>query len=214
MTTCFVVGGGWRGVVERRVVLCKAKRGQTGYDRPKKGFGADSPGQKEGEKGQGNRDATFPVARRPPEIDEDFVPQGPTMREIYERTGKIQPPQDPSDSVLPEIVSQRMLKRMTVLFSVPFSLAMLGFAGFFYAKTKYDITFQPAVVAFSTLGMFGVALIGLTYGIMSASWDIEKEGSVLGMAEAKTNFLRTVSAVSRSRSREKDADMLKDYDKK
>ena len=35
---------------------------------------------------------------------------------------------------------------------------------------------------------FGGALLGITYGILSASWDPKRDGSLLGIAEFKENF--------------------------
>jgi hypothetical protein len=40
------------------------------------------------------------------------------------------------------------------------------------------------------MGFFGLGVLGLTYGVLSASWDEEHPGSTLGWAEFTTNFGR------------------------
>uniref|UniRef100_M8BPI0 Uncharacterized protein n=1 Tax=Aegilops tauschii TaxID=37682 RepID=M8BPI0_AEGTA len=35
---------------------------------------------------------------------------------------------------------------------------------------------------------FGTSALGIAYGTLSASWDPEKEGSLLGVDEARTNW--------------------------
>lgn len=50
-------------------------------------------------------------------------------------------------------------------------------------------------------------------GIMSASWDVDVEGSFWGFREAKTNLLRTVDALSRTRRREKETAALEELER-
>ncbi|MDW8463816.1 MAG: PAM68 family protein [Geminocystis sp.] len=45
-----------------------------------------------------------------------------------------------------------------------------------------------------TLGLFGLGVLGLSYGIFSASWDEDRVGSWWGWSEFKLNFGRFVSA--------------------
>mmetsp|Transcript_43608 Transcript_43608/g.170652 ORF Transcript_43608/g.170652 Transcript_43608/m.170652 type:complete len:242 (+) Transcript_43608:316-1041(+) len=227
---CFVTAGVGTGSRGKRVLVCAKKKASS--KKSGTGFGKDVPKKEAAEEARSDKKEQTSLEFTEPEIDlKDFVPQGPTMRAYYEKTGRLMTEND-QDTTLPEVVSQRMLKRMVWLFSTPFALGVVGFGVFFFAKTKYDVTFQPAIVAFSTLGMFGFALFGLTYGkplavlalsflsgslgiqnnvvlstsgIMSASWDVEREGSFLGLDEVKTNFLRTVDALSRSRSSDEDS---------
>ena len=44
-----------------------------------------------------------------------------------------------------------------------------------------------------------LGLLGITYGIMSASWEPDKEGSNLGIDEFKTNFARVKDGLKRTR---------------
>jgi hypothetical protein len=45
-----------------------------------------------------------------------------------------------------------------------------------------------------TLGCFGLGVLGLTYGVLSASWDEDRPGDWLGIAEFQVNFGRMTSA--------------------
>ncbi|KAJ8908553.1 hypothetical protein NDN08_005258 [Rhodosorus marinus] len=200
---CFIAAGVARRSRGKRVLVSAKKKASS--KKSGTGFGKEAPKKGAADEAKVDKVEQTSLEFTEPETDlKDFVPQGPTMRAYYEKTGRLMT-ENPEDTTLPEVVSQRMLRRMVWLFSTPFALGVVGFGVFFFAKTKYDVTFQPAVVAFSTLGMFGFALFGLTYGIMSASWDVEREGSFLGLDEVKTNFFRTVDALSRSRSSDEDS---------
>jgi len=71
---------------------------------------------------------------------------------------------------------------------IPLFGVMGAFVVFWYLATYKNYEFQPALVAFSTIGILGVGLVGITFSVMSASWDDDEEGSALGFDEFKTNF--------------------------
>ena len=106
--------------------------------------------------------------------------------------------EDPNAGVIPEVVANRMLMRVVPFFSLPV-LAGLGVFGYFFvAAKKYEISYNPALVAFSTQAPFILALVGISYGILSASWDPETEGSALGFDEFKTNLGNILEGLRRS----------------
>jgi hypothetical protein len=92
---------------------------------------------------------------------------------------------------------------MVAFAGVPFFLGIGAFGFFFLLKYKYDIVVIPPVVGYATLGLFGVSLFGLTYGIMSASWDPARVGTLLGWEEAQRNFISTVDGFWRARIQER-----------
>lgn len=94
----------------------------------------------------------------------------------------------PDSAVIPERVAQRMGKRMIPFVGIPLFGVMGAFVVFWYLATYKNYEFQPALVAFSTIGILGVGLVGITFSVMSASWDDDEEGSALGFDEFKTNF--------------------------
>jgi hypothetical protein len=44
------------------------------------------------------------------------------------------------------------------------------------------------------MGFFGLGVLGLSYGVLSASWDEDEPGTKFGWQEFKTNFGRMTAA--------------------
>lgn len=78
---------------------------------------------------------------------------------------------DPSVGAVPELVADRMIRRIAVFFGVPVFGGLSIFVGAFFYSKKYDITLPPVIVAYATQLPFVVGLLGITYGILSSSWD-------------------------------------------
>jgi hypothetical protein len=148
------------------------------------------------------RRRSAPAGRVKDGTEADGAPQWTSPPEALEHTS----------SALPLVVAERMQRRMVVFAGVPFLLGLSAFGVFFFLKYRYDVVVIPPVVGYATLGLFGVSLFGLTYGIMSASWDAGRVGSLLGWDEAQRNLLNTIDAFWRARSRERldDLDSTKD----
>lgn len=90
--------------------------------------------------------------------------------------------------IIPEIVTNRMMNRMAFTVGTPLFIGLLFFPFFYYLKVglKIDVpTWVPFIVSFI---FFGSALLGVSYGIVSSSWDPLREGSLLGWNEAKKNW--------------------------
>ncbi|CAL9077607.1 unnamed protein product [Musa acuminata var. zebrina] len=95
---------------------------------------------------------------------------------------------DDGDGTIPEVVTNRMMRRMGVSIGIPLSLGLLFFPLFYYLKVvaKVDVpSWVPVLVSFF---FFGASLLGVSYGIVSASWDPLREGSFLGWNEARRNW--------------------------
>jgi len=94
----------------------------------------------------------------------------------------------PSAAVMPEKVAERVGKRGVVLGgSFYFSmLAVFGLAIFLFKAQ--DVVIPPTLVAFVTLILLVLAVLGGSYGLMSASWDEDREGSLLGTKEFARNM--------------------------
>lgn len=97
-------------------------------------------------------------------------------------------------TAIPEVVSQRMLRRMLIFSGTP---TFLGVATFFFSYlliVKGLVELPPYAVLLATLGCFGLGVVGLTYGVLSASWDEDRPGDGLGLDEFKVNVSRMTSA--------------------
>ncbi|MBW4580913.1 MAG: PAM68 family protein [Tildeniella nuda ZEHNDER 1965/U140] len=93
-------------------------------------------------------------------------------------------------SPIPEVVNRRMVSRAAKFCGVPTVCALLTFV-VSYVAIANDL-FKPPTVAvlLVSLGFFGLGVLGLSYGPLSASWDEERVGSWLGWDEFKLNFGR------------------------
>ncbi|KAL3902300.1 MAG: hypothetical protein SGILL_010872 [Bacillariaceae sp.] len=102
-------------------------------------------------------------------------------------------------AAIPEKVAQRMGKRMLPFVGIPLFGSMASFIGFWYMATYRDMEFQPVLVATTSLVLLAVGIVGITYSIMSASWDDDREGSMLGTDEFAQNVDNIKTGLSRSR---------------
>ncbi|VXD15696.1 conserved hypothetical protein [Planktothrix serta PCC 8927] len=94
------------------------------------------------------------------------------------------------ETAIPEKVSQRMLSRMVLLAGIPLMMGLGSFVGSYFVITQDLFLFPHAIVVMISMGFFGLSVVGLSYGVLSASWDEEVSGSILGWQEFKVNLGR------------------------
>ena len=102
---------------------------------------------------------------------------------------------------IPEVVSRRMISRMVLLSGTPLLIALLTFVFGYFIIINELFTLPNQVVFLVSIGFFGLSVIGLSYGMFSASWDEDKKGSLLGWQELKTNFQRMREAWKEAKSK-------------
>ena len=102
--------------------------------------------------------------------------------------------EDAKLSAIPEAVSQRMLRRMALFCGIPTALALLSFVAFYWIVRQELFEVPTAAVAAVSMGLFGLGVVGLSYGIFSASWDEDRLGGWVGWQEFTVNFGRTINA--------------------
>jgi hypothetical protein len=95
---------------------------------------------------------------------------------------------------IPEAVSKRIGKRMAIFCGIPTTLGMMSFFIFYWVVSNEWLKIPPYIVFMTTLGLFGLGFLGLSYGIFSASWDEERLGTWWGWQEFQVNFGRTLAA--------------------
>lgn len=110
------------------------------------------------------------------------------------RSGKGKTKTSDKDNSIPEVVNRRMLKRMAFFSGTPTILGVFIFFASYVLLTQGVLEFPKVVVLMSTLLCFGLGVVGLSYGALSASWDEEISGSTLGWSEFQLNFGRMTSA--------------------
>ena len=98
------------------------------------------------------------------------------------------------DKAIPEAVSRRMVGRMVILSGTPLLMALFTFVGSYFIITNELFPLPNQAVVLVSMGFFGLSVLGVSYGIFSASWDENTTGSLLGWQEFTTNFSRTTEA--------------------
>lgn len=88
---------------------------------------------------------------------------------------------DPSVGAVPEMIADRMIRRIAVFFGIPVFGGLAIFAAAFFTYKKFDIVMEPAIIAYATQFPFVVGLLGITYAIISSSWDPVSESLVDGV---------------------------------
>ncbi|NWF62559.1 MAG: PAM68 family protein [Fischerella sp.] len=102
---------------------------------------------------------------------------------------------------IPQVVSQRMIRRVAGFSGVPTSLGILTLIASYLLLTQAGIKLPPVAVLLVNMGFFGLGVLGISYGALSASWDEERTGTLLGWNEFTTNWGRMVSAWRESRQK-------------
>lgn len=101
---------------------------------------------------------------------------------------KQRPPKRQVESSIPAPVSDRMVRRVVWLAGVP---SLLGIGAFFinyYLLINKILILPTWVTLVETLALFGVGFVGISYGVLSASWEPEEAGSWLGWREFRANL--------------------------
>ena len=94
------------------------------------------------------------------------------------------------EMAIPEVVSQRMVRRVAGFCGIPTALGISSLIVSYLLVTFADIQLPPIAVLLVNMGLFGLGVLGITYGVLSASWDEETPGTFLGFDEFSTNWGR------------------------
>ncbi|NJM86085.1 MAG: DUF3464 family protein [Cyanobacteria bacterium CRU_2_1] len=95
---------------------------------------------------------------------------------------------------IPDVVSRRMVKRMAFFCGIPTALAISTFLVSYFIIINDIYKIPTYAVLLVSLGWFGLGVLGLSYGALSASWDEERLGGILGWTEFTTNWGRMTGA--------------------
>jgi hypothetical protein len=87
-----------------------------------------------------------------------------------------------------------MIRRMALFCGVPTVLGISTFIVSYVVVTQELFKLPPTAVLLVSLGFFGLGVVGLSYGVLSASWDEDSAGSRLGWGEFRLNFGRMTEA--------------------
>jgi hypothetical protein len=71
----------------------------------------------------------------------------------------------------------------------------------YFLLVNTDIKLPPVAVLLVNMGFFGLGVLGISYGVLSASWDEDRAGTLLGWSDFTVNLGRMVSAWRESRQK-------------
>lgn len=101
-----------------------------------------------------------------------------------------QPPFTKEEMAIPEVVSQRMIRRVAAFCGIPTSLGITTLVASYLLVSYAHVQLPPIAVLLVNMGLFGIGVLGITYGVLSASWDEERPGTLIGLGEFGTNWGR------------------------
>lgn len=94
------------------------------------------------------------------------------------------------EMAIPEVVNRRMVKRMAAFCGIPTGLGFASFIVGYWINVNGIAELPNVAVLLASLGGLGLGVLGLSYGVLSASWEEDEPGSLLGWSEFRTNFGR------------------------
>ena len=102
------------------------------------------------------------------------------------------------ESNIPKYVANRMARRIAFTTGIPTLSGMGVFIGSYFLISRGIADISPTVTLVSSAMCFLVGLLGLSYGILSASWDFTP-GSFLGFENINPNIKRMKDAFKSSK---------------
>ncbi len=107
------------------------------------------------------------------------------------------------DSGIPKPVANRMARRIAFTTGLPTISGMSIFVISYLLVSRGIAEISPVITLISSAACFLIGLLGLSYGILSASWD-QSPGTLLGLENIRPNVGRMRSAFSqKNQSQEK-----------
>ncbi len=168
----------------------KASSGKVSSDGAKASR-AEKKSKKARAKDSDRKEASTVSAKAQARVDDIRAANRKQAEKIREESAKNSGPD--SDGSIPKHVSRRMVRRMAILSISPIAVGVSIFFLSYYLLSNEIVTFAPVVVLLTTMGCFGLGVLGLTYGMLSASWD-DEPGSLVGLEQFKLNFGRLMDA--------------------
>ena len=95
---------------------------------------------------------------------------------------------------IPREVADRMARRVAISTGVPSMLGMAVFVISYLLVSRGILDIPPGITLVASGFFFLLGLIGLSYGVLSASWE-PQPGSLLGLEHLKPNLQRLRSSI-------------------
>ena len=135
-----------------------------------------------------------PSVSTPSKIEKEAPPSDRKAAKKSQRSSR-------DSGTIPEVVSKRMARRMALFCGIPSALGMLTFIASYLLLVKAGIKLPNVAVVLVSMGFLGLGVLGLSYGLISASWDEERAGTRVGLEEFNLNFKRLTDAWKSARQK-------------
>ncbi|MFM7314744.1 MAG: photosystem II biosynthesis protein [Cyanobium sp.] len=103
-----------------------------------------------------------------------------------------------SAKAIPDAVAQRMARRIALATGIPTLMGMGVFVGSYLLITRGIADIPTSATLIASGGCFLLGLLGLSYGVLSASWE-EPSGSLLGFEQIGLNINRLRQSIGAMR---------------
>ena len=101
-----------------------------------------------------------------------------------------------AQQTIPDYVANRMARRVAVATGIPSILGMSTFVASYLLVSKGVLDIPPGITLVTSGGFFLLGLVGLSYGVLSASWE-DAAGTLLGIEQIGKNVSRLRSSFKR-----------------
>jgi len=101
--------------------------------------------------------------------------------------------------VIPDVVANRMARRIAVASGVPSVIGMGVFVASYLLVSRHVMDVPPGLTLVMSGAFFLLGVLGLSYGVLSASWETEP-GSLLGGEQIGLNIGRLRQSLRALRS--------------
>jgi hypothetical protein len=104
------------------------------------------------------------------------------------------------EQMIPEAVANRMARRIAIATGIPTLMGMGVFVGSYFLVSRQIFDVSPGLTLAASGGCFLLGLLGLSYGVLSASWE-PQPGSLLGSEQLGLNIGRIKQSIAAMRQR-------------
>ncbi|MCP9899167.1 PAM68 family protein [Cyanobium sp. Cruz CV13-4-11] len=104
------------------------------------------------------------------------------------------PAKAPRQQVIPEAVANRMVRRIAIATGTPTVLGMGVFVASYLLVSRGVLDIPPGLTLVGSGAFFLLGLLGLSYGVLSASWE-DAPGTLLGLEQIGVNIGRVRTSV-------------------
>jgi hypothetical protein len=114
----------------------------------------------------------------------------PVEKSTNKSPSKLERSSNQEAAAIPAVVSRRMVRRVALFSGIPAFLGIATLVISYIAISQHRLQLPHVAVLLVNMGFFGLSVLGLSYGAISASWDEDRVGGWFGWAEFVTNFAR------------------------